>query len=673
MASNAIDILIRAQVDQAIRGINKLSGVIKGVLAGAALKTLIDNIAEAQDATAQLDRAFESTGKTVLLTRQRLDDLSSELQQTTKFSDDLVKQAESVLLTFNRVRGEGFERTIKAAGDLSARFGIDLVAATKLLGKALQDPTQGLTALRRAGVTFTDQQKDVISSLSESGERAKAQSIILGELEKRFGGAAEAARNTLGGALEGLKNSFGDIFESTEKGTEGAVQGINSLAKSFNDPKLKEGIDILIAGLAKLIELLAKLAASSVKAFSVFGQAVGDTAAKLAGFKTDNENLNKLIKEREELIRLRNQGRNDTTFEALMSGKFEQKSRIDEDLNGVAEKDQKAFFDNRIRLIEAQIERERQVFRKSTAEASPTASVATGNIGEDPEDAAARQAASLKEVTISELRKTKNAYDELLDDLDSKTKTSQEKQIEAFEETRQELKLLRDERKITQEQFEKRLDEAQDKLLPEIDLKEIRSMYKKVEQIATESAGIIKGAYEQAGASIQASLSNAIQGGKFSLRSLVDVARKAFADIAAALLVSGIKKAIASALSGGSGGSGGGGGTGTKGAILGAIGSFFGFKASGGFASTPQVVGEEGPEVIKPVAGGVQVFNKRQLQSSGIGGTNVSFSPSTSITVIERNNEGQTRQEVIRFVQTENAKNNEKLVKMLAKNGVTIR
>jgi len=35
-----------------------------------------------------------------------------------------------------------------------------------------------------------------------------AQTIILAELEKQFGGSAEAARNTLGGALASLRNAL---------------------------------------------------------------------------------------------------------------------------------------------------------------------------------------------------------------------------------------------------------------------------------------------------------------------------------------------------------------------------------------------------------------------------------------------------------------------------------
>src|SRR6185503_14931565 len=143
-------------VSQATGAIKKLSLAFAGFSA-----LVVANTLESQKATAQLNSAFANVSKTVGVTRNSLDDLATSLQKTTTFGDDLVKTAESVLLTFNKVRGEGFERTIRAAADLSARFGTDLVSSTKLLGKALQDPIRGLTALQRSGVTFTESQKNL--------------------------------------------------------------------------------------------------------------------------------------------------------------------------------------------------------------------------------------------------------------------------------------------------------------------------------------------------------------------------------------------------------------------------------------------------------------------------------------------------------------------------------
>jgi hypothetical protein len=79
-----------------------------------------------------------------------------------------------------------------AAQDLSAAGFGDAESAAKMLGKALNDPERGLTALSRAGVTFTQQQKDQIKTLTEGGEVLKAQQLILAEVESQVGGVAAA-------------------------------------------------------------------------------------------------------------------------------------------------------------------------------------------------------------------------------------------------------------------------------------------------------------------------------------------------------------------------------------------------------------------------------------------------------------------------------------------------
>src|SRR6185503_5811606 len=100
MASTPIDILIRASVSQATGAIKKLSLAFAGFSA-----LVVANTLESQKATAQLNSAFANVSKTVGVTRNSLDDLATSLQKTTTFGDDLVKTAESVLLTFNKVRG----------------------------------------------------------------------------------------------------------------------------------------------------------------------------------------------------------------------------------------------------------------------------------------------------------------------------------------------------------------------------------------------------------------------------------------------------------------------------------------------------------------------------------------------------------------------------------------
>src|SRR5690606_1384948 len=96
--------------------------------------------------------------------------------------------------------------------EMSAVFGTDLSAASLQLGKALNDPVRRISALTRVGVTFTEQQKEQIEALVESGDVLGAQQVILAELENQIGGTAVASADSaakIAVALDALKEALG--------------------------------------------------------------------------------------------------------------------------------------------------------------------------------------------------------------------------------------------------------------------------------------------------------------------------------------------------------------------------------------------------------------------------------------------------------------------------------
>ena len=129
---------------------------------------------------------------------ERLSDYAEAISFATGVDDELVRSAEAILLTFKELAktadttGGAFDRATIAAIDLAAAGFGDAESNAKQLGKALQDPIKGLTALRKAGVTFTDAEKKKIKALVESGELLKAQELILGAIETQVGGTAAA-------------------------------------------------------------------------------------------------------------------------------------------------------------------------------------------------------------------------------------------------------------------------------------------------------------------------------------------------------------------------------------------------------------------------------------------------------------------------------------------------
>jgi hypothetical protein len=160
----------------------------------------IEETEAAQAAMAQLEAAVASTGGAAGRSVEQLDALSIALQKQTTYSDEAVKGAEAMLLSFDKIKGAEFDRATAAVTDLAARMGGDLPEAAVKLGKALQDPEHGLAALRKSGISFSDSQIAVIKQMYATGQVAAAQNMILDEMQKKFGGAAAAARDTLGGA-----------------------------------------------------------------------------------------------------------------------------------------------------------------------------------------------------------------------------------------------------------------------------------------------------------------------------------------------------------------------------------------------------------------------------------------------------------------------------------------
>jgi hypothetical protein len=166
-----------------------------------------------------------------------------------------VQDAAGVLATFRSVTGETFTRAMTLAQDMSAVFGTDLKGSVTQLGKALENPAEGLTALRRIGILFTDSQKDLIQSLVDTGKQAEAQKVILDALESKVGGAGAGEATGLTGATNRLSDAWGNLLEDIGQTrlvagyAEGAlgglasfvVEGLRNLMK--DDPIGKQLVD----------------------------------------------------------------------------------------------------------------------------------------------------------------------------------------------------------------------------------------------------------------------------------------------------------------------------------------------------------------------------------------------------------------------------------------------
>jgi len=269
------------------KSLKGVQGLFAGLAIGALTKKIIDATAKQEQAFAQLEQGIKSTNQAVGYSAKELANYAGQLQAATTFGDEDIIAAQSQLITFTKITGDEFQKTTELALDMSARFGTDVKSSVLQLGKALNDPVANLSALSRAGIQFSKDQKDMIKSLIESGDQVSAQKIILQELETQFGGSARAARDTFGGALQALGNSFGDLLEGGS-GLNEAKGSIEELTTLLSDPKTIEAANkltsTLIVGFSKLIEVMAKV--------PDFATWLGESAAAAVGGAGDVVRLN---------------------------------------------------------------------------------------------------------------------------------------------------------------------------------------------------------------------------------------------------------------------------------------------------------------------------------------------------------------------------------------------
>lgn len=188
-------------------------GAVGGFAGGAFLKSSIDAFFEAEEAAAKLGGVLKATGGAAGISASDLKEFASQLQEVTTFEDDATTSAMAVLATFTKISGQTFKDATRAAMDLSATMGQDLQSSVVQVGKALNDPIKGITALQRVGVSFSEAQKAQIKSLVESNNLFGAQQIILQELRAEFGGVAEAMAQTSAGQVKQAANAWGDFKE----------------------------------------------------------------------------------------------------------------------------------------------------------------------------------------------------------------------------------------------------------------------------------------------------------------------------------------------------------------------------------------------------------------------------------------------------------------------------
>ncbi|MFS1525315.1 phage tail length tape measure family protein [Microbulbifer sp. 2304DJ12-6] len=255
-----------ASIDGPLGGVSGRVGALNGLLTSGAASwglfgagvagvtaVLYKSIRAGEEMERQqlkIEALLKATGGASGRTAQQLDEQARSVARATLASVSGIREAQGILITFKGVQGPVFDNAIRLSQDMAAVMGGDAKSAALQLGKALEEPSTGLTALRRAGVSFTEAEKEQIKTLQQSGRVAEAQRMILLKLEQQVGGAGAGEAGGLTGATDSLGQSWQEFLEGLSETTDStsiATAGIQ---------KLTEVVDTFRRGLAPTEEEL---------------------------------------------------------------------------------------------------------------------------------------------------------------------------------------------------------------------------------------------------------------------------------------------------------------------------------------------------------------------------------------------------------------------------------
>jgi len=203
---------------------------VLGKLKGA-LDQMSNAAIESYKVQDSLNVVLASTGANVWTTASQLNKLATEQSNASGVARDDINKMQTALLGYTNITKDVFSDTTQAALDMSRVIGMDVKSAAETLGKALDVPSKGLTALTRQGFRFNEEQKMMIENFERQGELAKAQRVILDQVQQTYSGATTAvnpaiqAQIAYNNAIADYKLIIGQQWEEVTRGFKIAMTG----------------------------------------------------------------------------------------------------------------------------------------------------------------------------------------------------------------------------------------------------------------------------------------------------------------------------------------------------------------------------------------------------------------------------------------------------------------
>jgi len=139
----------------------------------------IEKFHELEQITAKVEANLESTGEKAGMSLADIEGYSKSLSSGIQASRVDVMDMASQLLTFPAITKDVFQSSMSMVADIAKQTGHGLSETAIMYGKALNSPIDGLSKMQRYGVMFTQQEKDKIGALQESGHLIDAQKAMM--------------------------------------------------------------------------------------------------------------------------------------------------------------------------------------------------------------------------------------------------------------------------------------------------------------------------------------------------------------------------------------------------------------------------------------------------------------------------------------------------------------
>lgn len=175
---------------------------------------MVNEFSKVEHLNTRLIATWKNVGSATGMTAEQLLNYADALEKVTFFEAESIQAAAQTLAATQALSEKGFKRALDLSVDLAEAMGTDVPNAASVLARALIAPEQGLGRLKTIGVAFDEQEQLLIKRLQESGQQLEAQEIILGKVEEKYGGIAQAVAEINTNKLTQINNTVGTIREN---------------------------------------------------------------------------------------------------------------------------------------------------------------------------------------------------------------------------------------------------------------------------------------------------------------------------------------------------------------------------------------------------------------------------------------------------------------------------